>query len=91
MPARIRGLYRCAHQAATRRSSGLMPAAKSTLRRVVIEFDASGRPVTGVIRERGWSPRRFSGWLELIASLETSRLDAAGKDLGKIKRDKEKT
>jgi hypothetical protein len=44
-----------------------------------------------VIRERGWSPRRFSGWLELIASLDTSRPDAAGKDRGKIKRRKEKT
>ena len=68
-----------------------MPATRPIHRRVVIEFDVSDRPVTGVIRERGWSPRRFSGWLELIASLDTSRPDAAGKNGGKIKRDKEKT
>ena len=59
-----------------------MPAAKPTHRRVLIEFEARGRPVTGVIRERGWSPRRFSGWLELIASLDTTRPDAAAKNLG---------
>ena len=68
-----------------------MPAAAPTHRRVVIEFDASNRPITGVIRERGWSPRRFSGWLELIASLDTSWPDPADKNLHKIKRDQEKT
>ena len=68
-----------------------MPATTPTHRRVVIEFETTGQPVSGVIRERGWSPRRFSGWLELIASLDTSRPDAAGKHLDKIKRDKEKT
>ena len=37
------------------------------------------------------SPRRFSGGLELIASLGTSQPDAAGKNLGKINRDRKKT
>jgi hypothetical protein len=68
-----------------------MTAPQPTHRRVVIEFEASDRPVTGVIRERGWSPRRFSGWLELIASLDTSRPDPARKIVGKSKRDQEKT
>ena len=59
-----------------------MPAARPTHRRVVIEFDAGNRPITGVIRERGWSPRRFSGWLELIASLDTTQAAAARTDRG---------
>jgi hypothetical protein len=85
------GVYRCAHRAATRRSLHLMPAPNPSHRRVVIEFEATARPVTGVIRERGWSPRRFSGWLELIASLDTSRPEADGDHLAGIKRNKEKT
>lgn len=64
----------------------MVPAENPTHRRVVIEFEASGRPVSGVIRERGWSPRRFSGWLELIAALDIPRSDGAGKNLGKTKR-----
>ena len=59
-----------------------MPAAKPTHRRVVIEFEARGRPVSGVMRERGWSPRRFSGWLELIASLDTTPAATARTDQG---------
>ncbi len=64
-----------------------MAATTPAHRRVVIELEATGRPVSGVIREQGWSPRRFSGWLELIAALEISQPDAAGKALGKTNRE----
>jgi hypothetical protein len=59
-----------------------VPAENPTHRRVVIELEGSGRPVSGVIRERGWSPHRFSGWLELIASLDTAQAEAGGKNRG---------
>jgi hypothetical protein len=39
---------------------------------VVIEFEPDASPVAGVIREPGWRPRRFTGWLELLAALEAA-------------------
>jgi hypothetical protein len=39
-------------------------------RRVIIEFEPGSQPINGVIREQGLAPHPFSGWLELMVSLE---------------------
>ena len=41
--------------------------------RVWIEIDPSAEPISGVVHQSSEPPRRFGGWLELVALLETGR------------------
>jgi hypothetical protein len=41
-------------------------------RRVIVEFESGSQPISGVVRERGLAPRRFTGWLALMALLEAA-------------------
>jgi hypothetical protein len=46
--------------------------------RVLIEIDPSADPITGVVRHGAGPARSFSGWLELVALLESERQLADG-------------
>jgi hypothetical protein len=46
--------------------------------RVLIEIDPAAEPISGVIRHGASPARAFSGWLELVALLDSERRPAAG-------------
>jgi hypothetical protein len=45
---------------------------------VLIEIDPSAEPIAGVVRHGSGPARSFSGWLELVALLESERQLADG-------------
>ena len=46
--------------------------------RVWIEIDPAAEPISGVVHHGSDPARRFSGWLELVALLESERRPARG-------------
>ena len=50
---------------------------ESPSKRVLIEIDPSAEPIAGVLRHGAGPARSFSGWLELVALLESERQLAA--------------
>jgi hypothetical protein len=51
---------------------------ESSSDRVRIEIDPGADPISGVVRHGSEPARTFSGWLELVALLESERRPAAG-------------
>lgn len=46
--------------------------------RVVVEMAADGEPIEGTVETDGAVPRAFSGWMELVASLDEARERSSG-------------
>jgi hypothetical protein len=57
----------------SRPGGGIMAGVSGDVAQLELSIDVDSDPITGSVTVGGESPHKFSGWIELVAAIETAR------------------